>query len=234
MSEHIQAVLFDLDGTLVNSVPQLTAGVNALMRVVRRPSFTETEIASMVGKGVGVLIERVCQARGIEQTPQIMKTMREHYLEIMQEISQQPTPYFDGVRAAIERLQDAGIATALVTNKMRLLTDEFLQKSRSMPLFELVLTGDDVTNAKPAPEMLLRAAYGLNIPLSACLMVGDSRNDALAAKAAGMRVALVRTGYNENEPIDQWAQANGFCYVRDSVVDVVADVLAKRIPELTY
>ena len=78
------------------------------------------------------------------------------------------------------------------------------------PLFDVVVAGDDGHTPKPAPDMLLAAAAALGASAADCVMVGDSRNDALAARSAKMTVRLVACGYNEGEPIGQWAQANGF------------------------
>ena len=126
----------------------------------------------------------------------------------------------------VEQLKDKGIRVALVTNKQRSLTVEFLQSRGLESLFDTVVAGDDCPNNKPAPDMLIRAMTEMNVCASETVMVGDSRNDALAGRAAGVSVALVETGYNEGVSIADWAREAGFTRVYPSARKVCERIVA--------
>lgn len=226
--QRYRALLFDLDGTLVDSSAQLTAGVNALMAGLRLRPFSEEEVKVMIGKGVRVLLERVCTARGIFATGQTIDTMQKLYSRCVREGGAPQPQFYPGVRQALDEVRGAGLAVALVTNKNREMTGDFLDKAGCGALFDAIVTGDDTAHPKPAPDMLELACRRLGCGKQECLMVGDSKNDALAARAAGMDVALVQTGYNEGEPIGLWARNNGFEAIFPSAAEVCARVLAAR------
>ena len=103
-----------------------------------------------------------------------------------------------------------------MTNKLRSLTVEFIESRGIAHLFDAVVAGDDCPKNKPAPDMLLRAMDILKVDASQAIMVGDSRNDALAGRAAGVTVALVETGYNEGVSIADWAREAGFSKIYPS------------------
>ena len=224
----IRAVMFDLDGTLVDSAPELTEGVNAIMKVVRLRPFTVEEISRMVGKGARVLFERVCEARGIFPTEQTLSAMMHEYARAVREMKA-PAKFYPGAIEGVRALSEAGLKVALVTNKMRVMTEDLIERSGLETTFDAVICGDDTAHPKPEGDMLLLACRQLGVSLSEALMVGDSANDALAARAAGVRAALVRTGYNEGTPIDAWAAAHGFDCVRDDVQSLCRDILENRI-----
>lgn len=224
----IRAVFFDLDGTLVDSAPELTEGVNAIMRVVRMRPFTVEEVSRMVGKGARVLFERVCEARGIFPTDQTIEAMMQEYAKAVRELDV-PTAFYPGALEGIDLLRGAGIKAALVTNKMRRMTEDLLERNDLEEAFDAVICGDDTKHPKPEGDMLLLACRQFRISAAEAVMVGDSSNDALAARAAGVKAVLVRTGYNEGMPIDAWAADHGFDTIRDDVKAVCADILENRI-----
>lgn len=205
-----RAVLFDLDGTLVNSLPGIAWGVNSILTSVRMRALEESEIEKMVGKGVRVLWERVCEARMIFATDQLLDSLIRRFAEVMDSPVAPGAQYFPGTIEAIEALRSEGVKVALVTNKLRSMTECFLERSRTEDLFDEIVCGDDTAHAKPAGDMVLLACRKLGVAPGEAVMVGDSGNDALAARAAGVDVVLVSTGYNEGKPIDVWAQKNGF------------------------
>ena len=191
----VKAVLFDLDGTLVDSVPMLTAAVNRVMRANGCPEFTEAQIAAMVGRGAKALIESVCAAQGIEPTPENVQRFLQAYAAAMMGSGLPEEKFYPGAREAVAALQAAGFLDVLVA-------------------------GDDTDHPKPAPDMLLLACEKLGVSPTEAVMVGDSENDAWAAKAAGIRAMLVSTGYNGTVPMTQWAKDNGFSLVFDSVAGI--------------
>jgi phosphoglycolate phosphatase len=216
----VKAVLFDLDGTLVDSVPMLTAAVNRVMRANGCPEFTEAQIAAMVGRGAKALIESVCAAQGIEPTPENVQRFLQAYAAAMMGSGLPEEKFYPGAREAVAALQAAGFKTALVTNKMRMVTETFVQRSGLNADLDVLVAGDDTDHPKPAPDMLLLACEKLGVSPTEAVMVGDSENDAWAAKAAGIRAMLVSTGYNGTVPMTQWAKDNGFSLVFDSVAGI--------------
>lgn len=217
-----KAILFDLDGTLVDSVTQLTLGINALMQSVRMRAFSTEEISRMIGKGVRVLLERVCDARGIFPTEATLTSMQKQYERYVRELDPSTVRFFPGALESIREMRAMGLRTVLVTNKSREMTMDFVRKHALVELFDRIYTADDVCHPKPNGEMLQKACLELGCKPDEALMVGDSRNDALAARDAGVDVVLVRTGYNEGVPIDQWARTHGFANVEQDVAAVCA------------
>lgn len=221
----IQAVFFDLDGTLVDSAPELTAGVNGLMKVVRLRHFSVDEVSRMVGKGVRVLIERVCDARGIFPTEQTVSLMMREYAKIMSELDMSAS-FYAGALEGVGLLKAKGFRVALVTNKLRSMTEEFLKRNDIAALFDVLVCGDDTPHPKPAADMIALACSKTGVEPGQAVMVGDSANDALAARAAGVRAVLVKTGYNEGIPIEVWARAHGFECVFEDAAQVCTKILA--------
>lgn len=222
-----KAVLFDLDGTLVDSLPELHEGVARTAREfgLREPDSYVT--ARMIGKGIKVLAERLAAWwRELEPLPEgvdtttIVERLSANWCAMTGERVRPLPGAFEAVRA----LRCAGVRTALVTNKIRPLTEAFLESRGVADAFDAVLTGSDVERLKPEPDMLLAALKALGIAPGEAVMVGDSGNDALAGRRAGVRVCLVESGYNEGVPMKVWAAAHGF-----DEVDVDVAALVERL-----
>ena len=213
----VKAVFFDLDGTLVDSVPALTVAINRVMRAGRHREFSQDEISRMVGKGAKALIERVCQAQGLETTPELVGELLQSYAREMMSGTLPEERFYTGAREAVAALHAAGFKTVLVTNKMRAVTELFLERSGLAADLDALVAGDDTEHPKPAADMLLLACRKAGVTPSEAVMVGDSENDALAARAAGVRAMLVSTGYNGETPLVQWAAQNGFSLVFSGV-----------------
>lgn len=224
----VKAVFFDLDGTLVDSVPMLTEAVNRVMRADGRREFTEPEVADMVGKGAKVLIERVCRAQGIEATQENIERLLQTYAQAMLGKGLPEETFYPGAREAVKALHEAGFKTVLVTNKMRRVTEHFLARSGLGADLDALVAGDDTEHPKPAPDMLLIACRKVGVEPAYAVMVGDSENDAWAAKAAGIRAMLVNTGYNGSVPMVQWAKENGFSLVFNAVAGVKDYIFASE------
>ena len=138
------------------------------------------------------------------------------------------TKFFPGAIESLKLLRQNGIKVALVTNKMRAITISLLESRDALGLFDTIVAADDTDHPKPAGDMLVLAMKRLGTAPEQTVMVGDSRNDALAGRAAGTRVLLVNTGYNEGEPIDLWAEKNGFAKSLDGIVSVASLLLHKN------
>lgn len=196
VSGRLQAVLFDFDGTLVDSVPDLAASVDATLQQFGLAAVGQTQVRDWVGRGAWRLVEQACEGQ-LEQTQ-----IRDAYEWFLQHYAQQCAVnpvLFDGVAEGLAQIQ-AQVPTALVTNKPIAFTRTMLA---SLGLkFDCVLGGDSVPNKKPDPEMLLVACRELNVSPADCVMIGDSSADSGAARAAGMPVALFSQGYNHGQAVE--------------------------------
>ena len=222
----VKAVLFDLDGTLVDSLPELYHGVHTVLSDMGLKAPSQEAVGAMIGRGILVLVQRLCAALGIAVESEQGRDLFDRLLKAWSESGGRRMAFYPGVSEGVEQLKDKGIRVALVTNKQRSLTVEFLQSRGLESLFDTVVAGDDCPNNKPAPDMLIRAMTEMNVCASETVMVGDSRNDALAGRAAGVSVALVETGYNEGVSIADWAREAGFTRVYPSARKVCERIVA--------
>jgi len=198
-----RGVLIDLAGTLLDTVPDLAAAVNAMLADFGRAPLPVEQVASYVGKGADVLVHRSLteslDARAGDADFQRGKaSFYEHY---RRENGRQAV-VFPGVRDAIALMRERGLALACVTNKPREFTHELLQRV-GLEDFDVIVSGDDTVEKKPHPAPMLHACALLKLLPSETAMVGDSENDVLSARAAGCRVIVVETGYNEGRPVSE-------------------------------
>ena len=213
-----QLAIFDLDGTLVDSAPELTEGVNAIMRVVRMRPFTVEEVSRMVGKGARVLFERVCEARGIFPTDQTIEAMMQEYAKAVRELDV-PTAFYPGALEGIDLLRGAGIKAALVTNKMRRMTEDLLERNDLEEAFDAVICGDDTKHPKPEGDMLLLACRQLRISAAEAVMVGDRMDtDVISGLESGMSTVLVLSGVSTRQTVETYA------YQPNVILDGVGDI----------
>lgn len=224
----IRAALFDLDGTLVSSLPELAAGVAELSRRRGMPVPPEDAVAAMIGGGVRVLVERLfrwwqsagASAERLAAPEMAFETVLRDLIEVWSASGGRLIEEIPGSFAGVAALRAAGVSVWLVTNKERGLTLDLLRERGVEGLFDGVVAGGDCPRLKPAPDMLLVALKGAGVSAAEAVMVGDSRNDALAARAAGVRAMLVESGYNEGVPLALWARENGFEEIHPSVKEV--------------
>ena len=224
----IKTVLFDLDGTLVDTIPDLTYGLNRMLdQLFGKQPLTVAEVSTMVGRGVIDLMERVFCARGIKINDTLIRQAIDVYCNIMVESGSSHSEVFSDVFDSLARLRKKGLSLAIVTNKPKSMTQAIVKEKGLSQYVDLVVAAGDAPTVKPEPEMLWIACERLGVDPKSATMVGDSANDALAAKKAGMPVYLVTTGYNGEESISDWAQKNGIPAVYDSI-RAVSDAILSR------
>lgn len=223
----IKAVLFDLDGTLVDSLPELYDGVRRALLEIGQPVPSQDAVRDMIGRGVSVLAERVRQYLHLTDNDVTQETLLGLFVKYWALSDGRQTTFFPGVLEAMTTLKSQGISVGLVTNKWRELTLEFLAQRGLQTFFDVIIAGDDCPRNKPAPDMLLKAMETLHVLPVETVMVGDSRNDALAARSAGVIAALVETGYNEGVPISEWAREAGFTHVYPTACKV-CELISKQ------
>ncbi len=187
------ALLFDLDGTLVDSVPDLAAAANQLLAELGRAALGEAEIAAMVGDGVAKLVERALAARRAEESALGPAVAR--FTAIYEAGATTRTRPYPGVPEVLTELAGAGTALAVCTNKPEQATRAVLEGLDLARFFPVVLGGDSLALRKPDPAPLRAALERLGLPPGKAAMVGDHRNDVLAAERAGVAAIFARYGY---------------------------------------
>jgi phosphoglycolate phosphatase len=195
-------VVFDLDGTLIDSAPDMHRAVNLLLADRGYPPLTLPDIRTMVGDGASALIARALAARQcVNADPSKALT------EFLNHYEAEPTAAtrtFQAVPETLERLQAAGLTLALCTNKPTRLTNIILERLGIARFFARVVGGDSLPFRKPDPRALLEVINGFGVAKGATLMVGDSEVDAATAHAASVPFVLMTYGYHRG-PIDDIA-----------------------------
>ena len=195
---HVQAVAFDLDGTLVDSVPDLAAAANEMRAVLGMERLPEATVRSYVGDGIAVLVHRALtdNEHGQADLPLFERGSEVFLRYYADHIADRTRPYPE-TEAGLGLLKSLGIPLAVVTNKSDLLAIKLLKALKLEQYFSIVVGGDTLNVRKPSGEPLRHVAGVLGIQTQNMLMVGDSRNDMLAAKDAGCPVAGVTFGYGD-------------------------------------
>jgi phosphoglycolate phosphatase len=202
----LRAVLFDLDGTLLDSAPDLAAAANAMLAALGRPPREPAVIATYIGKGIPKLVERTLTgALDASADPALfaraLPIYEHHYAA---ESGRRSVP-FPGVLEGLRALQAARVPMACITNKAERFTVDLLKRTALAGYFRVVVCGDTVARKKPDPEPVLTACARLGVSPGEALMIGDSANDVAAARAAGCPVWCVPYGYNEGRPVESLA-----------------------------
>ncbi|MBI2236459.1 MAG: phosphoglycolate phosphatase [Magnetospirillum sp.] len=190
----IAAVVFDLDGTLIDSLPDLAAAVNRLLAEEGRPPLSADEVKVMVGDGAGTLVERAFAARGGLPGPEVAPYLARFLADYEPRAAELTRPW-PGVIETLERLKADGLSLAVCTNKPSRATDEVLAALGLTRFFDVVVGGDDVRSLKPDPAHVRVTLDRLGVTAAEAAMIGDSVNDVLAATAAGVPSVVVSFGY---------------------------------------
>jgi phosphoglycolate phosphatase len=191
-------LLFDLDGTLVDSLPDLTNALNEVLRERGHAPLLPQEVKPMVGDGMPMLLARGFAARGAEAAE--AKAMQPRFVEIYEASATNLSRPYPGVPETLTALRARGYATAVCTNKPQHATGEVLRGMGLDLLFDGVAGGDRFAVRKPDPGHLLGLVDMLGGDPRRAAMIGDSENDALAARAAPMPLILMRYGYARIDP----------------------------------
>jgi phosphoglycolate phosphatase len=214
-----RAVLFDLDGTLIHSLPDLTAAINHILAEEGRAPLSEAELGPMVGDGAHTLVERAFAARGGLPAPDVAPYLARFlaYYEPNSTVLTRPFPY---VVDTLIRLKSKGVALAVCTNKPTAATHEILKTLELDEYFAVVVGGDDTPALKPNPAHVDTVLDRLGVAREDAVMVGDSINDVLAAKGAGVASIVVSFGYSRTPVSELGADlvVDDFRIVGDAVV----------------
>lgn len=212
-----EMVLIDVDGTLVDSVPDLAWCIDAMMSQLGLPQRGQERVRHWVGNGVERLVQRALmnQLDGDYDAVLYGKALPV-FRQLYAENTSKRSVLYDGVNEALAFLKTTGVKIGCVTNKASEFTLPILKDLGIADYFETVLCGDMVERKKPDPMPLLQSAATLGIEPEASMMLGDSMSDVKAARAAGFSIICMSYGYNHGEDIRD--------YHPDAVVDSMAEI----------
>jgi phosphoglycolate phosphatase len=210
----IRAIVFDLDGTLVDSAPDLQNAVNKVLEEKARRPLTTIEVQHMVGDGVLKLIERAFMATGVPAPVEELPVIACRFLDFYEGHDADLTRPYPGVRETLALLGDEGLVMGVCTNKPQGATDSVLEKLGLRQHFKAVVGGDAVHGPrKPDPQHLLATMQGMGAGLAETVMVGDHPNDVHCARGAGIPVVAVTYGYSRRP-------------IREAKPDILIDTFA--------
>jgi len=210
-------VLIDVDGTLVDSVPDLAYCVDEMMKQLDMPVYGEDKVRNWVGNGVERLTRRalIGQLDG-EPDDALFEKAYPIFLDLYDKNVCERSCLYEGVREAMDFLKTQDVKIGCVTNKNAQFTLPILEKLGVKDDFEIIICGDTLDKKKPDPLPLLYAAEQMGVTAAQSLMLGDSMSDVKAARAAGFDIICMSYGYNHGEDIRD--------YNPDAVVDSMAEV----------
>ncbi|AUN29118.1 phosphoglycolate phosphatase [Niveispirillum cyanobacteriorum] len=213
--ERFPALIFDFDGTLIDSAPDIALGLNRLLVAEGRRELPLSDVHQMIGDGAGRLVEQAFAATGAALTPAELGPMTERYLAIYGALPVDRSCIYPGVVETLTALKNAGHRLGLCTNKPAGISVDLLRDLGLDALFDAVAGGDSVARKKPHPDPLLFVMERLGVGAGGAVMVGDNANDVAAARGAGVPVVAVAYGYP-----------------RMALADLGADIIIDRFADL--
>jgi phosphoglycolate phosphatase len=212
-----EMILIDVDGTLVDSVPDLAFCVDEMMRKLGRAAHGESKVRDWVGNGVERLVQRALIGQ-LDGEPDEAEFQQAYpiFLDLYAENTSQRSLLYPGIREGLDYLKVKGYRLGCVTNKAAQFTLPLLKDLGIHDDFELIIAGDTLAKKKPDPLPLLHAAAQLGAAPERSLMIGDSQSDVKAARAAGFQIVCMSYGYNHGEDIRS--------YHPDAVIDNLTEI----------
>ena len=216
-----EMILIDVDGTLVDSVPDLAYCVDEMMTAMDREPWGEERVRDWVGNGVERLVRRALTG-ALKGEPDDADFQRAYpiFIDLYAENTSKRSILYPGVREGVDMLKAAGYQLGCVTNKAAQFTEPLLKALGLYDDFSIVISGDTLSKKKPDPAPLLHAAEFFGCDPAVAMMIGDSVSDVAAARAAGFQIVCMSYGYNHGVDI------------RESAPDAVIDSMTEILPLL--
>lgn len=209
-----ETIVFDLDGTLIDTAPDLTSALNAVLTRQHLPELPLAQVRQMVGRGARVLIENALASHQIATDPQRTIELEKHFIEFYNSNIAVASRPFEGMEDTIRQLASKGHKIGICTNKPEYLSRKLLAELKLEHLFPAVLGADSRPYRKPDPRHLFDTIAALGGDRSNAVLVGDSQTDALTAHAANIPVILVTFGYTET-PVSEMGAAATIDHFRE-------------------
>ena len=220
-----QLLIFDFDGTLIDSVPDLADATNAMLTTLGKAPYPLDTIRNWVGNGSKMLVERALVGKievlEGELTEETVDHAEQVFFDAYKNLSGSKTVAYPDVDSGLKKLRAAGFKLALVTNKPIRFVPKILQSFGWQDLFSEVLGGDSLSVKKPDPAPLLHVCEALDVTPAQAIMIGDSRNDILAGQNANMDTLGLSYGYNYGQDIRELNPTEAF----DNFASLVAYLL---------
>lgn len=202
MAFDVKAVMFDLDGTLIHTAPEIAFAINKMLAELELSQLPQQQIECYIGEGAQMLIRRCISGhKQCEPDEALFEQAQALFFAHYADNVTQSQPY-EGVIETLAALQDSGLKLACVTNKPEKFTMPLLDASGLLDFFEIVVSGDTLPKKKPDPIQLRYICAKFNVLEAEAMLVGDSLTDVAAAHAAGCYIVTVPYGYNQGKPID--------------------------------
>ena len=224
-----QLLIFDFDGTLIDSVPDLADATNAMLTTLGRDTYPIETIRNWIGNGSRMLVERALVGDVTVPEGALTQAEANHaeqiFFEAYKNLSGSKTVAYPNVDEGLKKLHAAGYTLALVTNKPIRFVPKILESFGWQDLFSEVMGGDSLPVKKPDPAPLLHVCDALNVSVAQSVMIGDSRNDMLAGQNANMDTLGLSYGYNYGQDIRELNPTEAF----DNFADLVAWIMKDNI-----
>ncbi|MGF6758361.1 phosphoglycolate phosphatase [Paraburkholderia sp. GAS334] len=225
----IEAAIIDLDGTMVDTADDFTAGLNGMLAQLDAAETSREEVVDYVGKGSEHLIRSVLAPRfEAEHAQDRFDEALAIYQEEYARINGTHTRLYPDVEAGLKAMHDAGLKLACVTNKPRRFAVQLLTQYGLIGYFSVVIGGDTLSKKKPDPLPMLTACAEMQVAPAATVAIGDSENDAMAGRAAGLATLTVPYGYNHGQSV-QTIKSDG---IVASLLDAAKAIAAHQSPTL--
>ena len=198
----VSAILFDLDGTLVDTAPDLGYALNLQLQHHGKPTLSDAEIRPFASHGSKGLLGL---GFNIHPNDTHFTLMKDEYLNLYESVLTRSPLLFDGMRLTLDKITEKGLSWGIVTNKPGRFTNPLVFHLGLHQEAACVISGDDAPKPKPSPETLLLACERANLQPEQCLYVGDAERDIQAGKAAGMKTIVAMYGYiDQADKPEEW------------------------------